>query len=91
MSILHRLRECVGFQWDAGNSEKSWVKHGVSRAEAEEAFDHVPLLLSKDETHSGTEERFHAMGHTDRGRRLFITFTVSREIGPSDLGASDGR
>jgi uncharacterized DUF497 family protein len=79
-SILERLRQCIGFQWDAGNSEKSWSKHSVSRAESEEAFDNLPLLLSEDETHSGEEERFHAMGQTDRGRRLFITFTFREKI-----------
>jgi uncharacterized DUF497 family protein len=75
MTIAERLSACVGFQWDAGNSEKSWLKHGVSRAEAEEAVDNLPLLLSEDEQHSGTEERFHAMGQTDRAKCLLITFT----------------
>ena len=79
-TIADRLKQCVGFQWDAGNSEKSWIKHGVSRAESEEAFDNLPLLLSEDETHSGEEERFHAMGQTDRGRRLFITFTFRDDL-----------
>lgn len=80
MTIAERLKQCVGFQWDAGNSEKSWIKHGVSRAESEEAFDNLPLLLSEDETHSGDEERFHAMGQTDRSRRLFITFTFRDDL-----------
>jgi uncharacterized protein len=47
----------------------------VSRAESEEAFDNLPLLLSQDEVNSGEEERFHVMGQTDRRRKLFITFT----------------
>ena len=79
-SIAERLKQCVGFQWDAGNSEKSWIKHGVSRAESEEAFDNLPLLLSEDETHSGDEERFDAMGQTDRSRRLFVTFTFRDDL-----------
>ena len=79
-SIPERLKNCVGFQWDAGISEKSWVKHGVSRAESEEAFDNLPLLLSEDGKHTGEEERFHAMGQTDRGRRLFITFTFRADL-----------
>ncbi|MFI5202571.1 MAG: BrnT family toxin [Candidatus Kapaibacterium sp.] len=80
MTIAERLKRCVGFQWDAGNSEKNWIKHGVSRAESEEAFDNLPLILSEDEMHSGEEERFHAMGQTDRGKRLFITFTFREDI-----------
>ncbi len=78
-SIAERLKRCAGFQWDAGNREKSWIKHGVSPAESEEAFDNLPLLLSEDEKHTGMEERFHAMGQTDRGRRLLITFTFRGE------------
>jgi uncharacterized DUF497 family protein len=79
-TIATRLKQCTGFQWDAGNKEKSWIKHGVSPAESEESFDNIPLLLSEDETHSGEEDRFHAMGQTDRGRRLFITFTFRGEL-----------
>jgi uncharacterized DUF497 family protein len=79
-SIFERLKKCVGFQWDAGNREKSWIKHGVSVAESEEAFDNLPLLLSEDEKHTDEEERFHAMGQTDRGRQLLITFTFRGDL-----------
>ncbi len=79
-SIADRIKQCLGFQWDSGNSEKSWIKHGVSRAESEEALDNLPLLLSEDKKHSGEEERFHAMGQTDRGRLLFITFTFRDKL-----------
>ena len=42
----------VGFDWDAGNERKSADKHGVSRAEAEQAFFSEPLLVLRDERHS---------------------------------------
>jgi hypothetical protein len=28
--------QLVGFDWDRGNTEKRWARHGVSRAEAED-------------------------------------------------------
>ena len=35
-----------------------------------------PLRGGDDERHSGVEERFFALGKTDRGKRLFIVFTL---------------
>ena len=35
-----------------------------------------PLLLLEDGTHSQSEPRFHALGKTDTGRILHITFTL---------------
>jgi uncharacterized DUF497 family protein len=51
----------AGFEWDAGNARKSVDKHGVSQAEAEEAFFNQPLLVLEDDRHSGAEVRFHAL------------------------------
>jgi uncharacterized DUF497 family protein len=69
----------VGFDWDAGNERKSADKHGVSQAEAEQAFFNQPLLVLVDERHSALEPRFHALGRTEVGRRLQITFTLRRD------------
>ncbi len=66
----------VGFEWDDGNLRKSAVKHGVSQAEAEQVFLNEPLLVVEDRSHSGAETRFHALGRSDAGRRLHVTFTV---------------
>lgn len=64
-----------GFDWDDGNARKN-DKHGVSTAEAEQVFFNDPLLLITDAKHSQTEPRFHALGKTDEGRTLHITFTL---------------
>jgi uncharacterized protein len=69
------LAHIEGFDWDAGNDSKSKAKHDVSRSEAEQVFFNSPLLLSTDDRHSGTEERVHALGHTDGNRLLHLTFT----------------
>jgi uncharacterized DUF497 family protein len=66
----------VGFDWGAGNARKSVDKHGVSQAEAEQVFFNEPLLALEDERHSLAEPRFHALGRTNDGRRLHVTFTL---------------
>jgi uncharacterized protein len=71
------LDAIVGFEWDAGNERKN-EKHGVSMAEAEQVFFNAPLLLLDDVMHSQSEPRFHALGQSDEGRRLHITFTLRR-------------
>ena len=69
------LNGVTGFDWDEGNARKN-DKHGVSMAEAEQIFFNTPLLLLEDESHSQSEIRLHALGQTDVGRGLHITFTL---------------
>ncbi len=67
-----------GFNWDDGNARKN-AKHAVSTAEAEQVFFNDPLLLLEDAKHSQREARFHALGKTDEGRLLHITFTLRQK------------
>lgn len=69
------LNKISGFNWDDGNARKN-EKHGVSTAEAEQVFFNAPLLLLEDSAHSRQEPRLHALGKTDEGRSLHITFTL---------------
>jgi uncharacterized DUF497 family protein len=69
------LSRIVGFDWDGGDARQN-DKHGVSRAEAEEAFFNQPLLLLQDVRHGEQELRYHALGKTHAGRQLHITFTL---------------
>ena len=69
------LNGVTGFDWDNGNERKN-DKHGVLMAEAEQIFFNTPLLLLEDESHSQSEIRLHALGQTDVGRGLHITFTL---------------
>ena len=69
-------KQVTGFNWDAGNERKSEEKHEVSRFEAEQVFFNEPLLVLADTKHSQNEERYHALGKTDDGRLLHITFTL---------------
>ena len=69
------LTQVTGFDWDAGNARKN-EKHGVSTAEAEQVFFNAPLLLLNDAGHSQSEPRLHALGKSDAGRTLHISFTL---------------
>lgn len=72
------LAKISSFDWDDGNARKN-DKHGVSSAEAEQVFFNEPLLLVVDTKHSLSETRFHALGKTDEGRALHITFTLRHD------------
>jgi hypothetical protein len=69
----------IGFDWDDGNSRKSHEKHGVSQAEAEQVFFSEPLLIAPDVKHSTDETRLHALGMTEEGRLLHVTFVVRHD------------
>lgn len=66
----------LGFDWDQRNISKSWAKHGISPFESEEIFFNQPLLVISDDPHSADEKRFYALGKTDKGRYLFVSFTM---------------
>jgi uncharacterized protein len=69
------LSKVIGFEWDEGNARKK-EQHDVSTAEAEQVFFNAPLMVVLDDKHSGTEPRFHALGKTNDGRKLHISFTL---------------
>ena len=77
--IVVDLARIVGFQWDEGNARKSFDKHGVSQSEAEQVFFNGPFLVVEDVEHSRPELRFHALGVTNSGRQLHVTFTLRGE------------
>lgn len=52
----------------------------MAGAECEQVFFNRPLAASADEGHSDAEPRFYALGQTDSGRRLFIAFTIRRDL-----------
>ncbi len=68
-----------GFDWDVGNARKNVEKHAVSQSEAEQVFFNEPLLVLADNKHSDDEARYHALGKTDFGRLLHISFTLRND------------
>lgn len=73
---MRDLSQIEGFDWDEGNGRKSVEKHDVSQAEAEQIFFNNPLLIVEDAGHSILEVRLHALGRTDDGRLLHVSFTL---------------
>jgi uncharacterized DUF497 family protein len=74
--IKKHLDNCIGFDWDEGNTSKNWLKHKVTPSECEQIFFNQPLVVQADLNHSKKETRYFALGQTDLKRTLFIAFTV---------------
>ncbi|MBI1746716.1 MAG: BrnT family toxin [Acidobacteria bacterium] len=66
----------TGFEWDDGNSDKNWLRHRVTRAEAEQFFLNRPLLVAHSPGRTQIETRYFALGRTDLDRHLAIVFAV---------------
>lgn len=96
VSDLQELLSAVdGFEWDAGNTDKNVLGHGVSQREAEEMFFVAPIILLEDEKHSASERRFLMLGPTRTGRLLTAAFTLRgsliRIISVRDMSRTERR
>jgi len=72
-------RAVAGFDWDEGNREKC-QKHGVSIEEIEGLFRR-PHTIRVDVEHSLGEERLRAIGRSNKGRYVFLVFTIRERNG----------
>lgn len=66
----------IVFEWDDGNREKNYKKHGVTVEECEQVFFNKPLLIIDDVLHSKDEARWYALGKTKTKRYLSVVFTM---------------
>jgi uncharacterized DUF497 family protein len=73
------VEKAVSFQWDEGNSDKNWIKHGITQSECEQAFFNFLFFVFDDRQYSQNEERFYALGRTDAGKGLFLVFTYREQ------------
>ncbi len=72
--------QIIEFQWDTGNLDKSYEKHGIEHSEAEEVFLDGKLGIIKDIKHSQIEKRLIAVGKTKTsGKILFVVFTIRKD------------
>jgi len=89
------LAQCTGFEWDAGNAEKNWELHQVSKAECEQVFFNRPIRVAPDEKHSEQEPRRAVLGQTNAGRLLSVVFTIRgalvRVISARDMSRNERR
>lgn len=69
----------ITFDWNKGNIEKNVDKHNVTNKETEEIFFNKSIKVFEDIKHSQVEERFVALGVTNKRRKLYIVFTIREE------------
>ena len=68
------------FEWDRGNASKSFQKHGVTCAEAEEAFRERRFIpLGEQVQPPSPEPRYGVLGETAGRKLLFLAFTLRRQ------------
>ena len=73
---MNVLSEPYSFQWDRGNLDKNFKKHGITNEEIEQVFSNDPKVLFSDEGHSKIEKRYGLYGQTRKGKLLSIVFTM---------------
>jgi uncharacterized DUF497 family protein len=64
-----------GFEWNPEKAARNLNYHGVSFEEAATVFDDGGVVIEPDYAHSDFEERFYAIGISERARILFVVFT----------------
>ena len=74
------LTDCIGFDWNEGNSEKNWIQHQVIKNECEQVFFNAPIIVGDDKFHSQSEKRWFLLCKTDKKRQLFIVFTIRDKL-----------
>lgn len=70
-----KLDSQKSFDWDKGNIDKSYLKHGITLNQEEEAFLDEAAVILRDFKHSQVEERYLLIGKTANNKILFIVFT----------------
>ena len=63
------------FEWDDAKAAANRRKHGVSFEEASAVFADPKVVIVYDEEHSTDEERWIALGISDRGQLLVVSHT----------------
>jgi uncharacterized DUF497 family protein len=63
------------FDWDNGNTNKNWIKHGVHPQECESIFSYKMVVID-DSKHSHIEKRYTVFGVTSEGRLLYVAITI---------------
>jgi uncharacterized protein len=66
------------FEWDEGNSAKSFVRHGIAAESAEQVFRNKDLLvpLGIQVAPVANEPRFGVLGTAATGELVAVSFTI---------------
>jgi len=62
----------LAFTWDENKNASNKQKHGVSFEEASTIFNGSPLEIFEDPDHSDAEDRYIAVGFSDKARALIV-------------------
>ena len=62
----------VQFEWDEKKEKENIKKHGVDFKEAQTVFFNFPLEVFFDPEHSDQEDRYIAVGFSQKGRSLLV-------------------
>ena len=76
------------FDWDDDKAETNIARHSVSFLEAASVFDDDLSITFLDPDHSVDEERLIIIGHSNRGRLLFVSHT-DRDSRPRIISARE--
>ena len=60
------------FTWDEAKNTENIKKHGVSFQEASTIFANIPCEIFDDPDHSDNEQRYIAVGFSDKARALIV-------------------
>ena len=74
-----KFNNYTDFEWDKGNIDKSYQKHGITPNEAEEAFLDEKAIVLRDINHSLKEKRYWLIGKNISKKLLFIAFTLRKK------------
>ncbi|MBI2338226.1 BrnT family toxin [Candidatus Daviesbacteria bacterium] len=72
------LSKIISFEWDKGNIDKSYQKHGITPNETEQVFTDEGVQIEKDIKHQEKETRYIAIGKNEVARILFVVFTLRK-------------
>ena len=66
------------FEWHPPNAESNLAKHGVSFAEAQEAFEDDDSVVFRDDRNSMGEIRYQLIGGS-QSRLLVVSYTIRQD------------
>lgn len=72
------LSKITGFEWDKGNIDKNYQKHGIAPNETEQVFTDEDVQVERDIKHQEKEKRYIAIGKNAVDRILFVVFTLRK-------------
>jgi len=78
-SLDDLLASLTGFEWDEGNSTKSWKRHQVTQGAQEEVFFNRPVFVAEAKP-SGKKLWYTLLGRTNNDLLLSVIFTVRRGL-----------